>query len=61
MKSVFYLDNKGREILYVPLVFVVVNYSRNVPEIILEPKKLKLRLKRWKKGVVSLKKLIGLP
>ena len=61
MKTAFYIDKKGREVLYVPLVCVIVNYARKIPEIILDPKRLKLRLNKWKKGTTSLRSLIGLP
>ena len=60
-KGAFYIDKKGREVLYVPLVCVVINYSRKIPEVILDPRRLKLRAHNWKKGRVSLKSLISLP
>lgn len=61
MKTAFYIDKKDREVLYVPLVCVIVNYARKIPEIILDPKKLKLKLNKWKKGTMNLRSLIGLP
>jgi len=60
VKGAFYIDKKGREILYVPLVCVVINYARKAPEVILDSKRLKLRARNWKEGRVSLGKLIGL-
>ncbi len=61
VKSVLYIDKKGREVLYVPNVFVVIDYARKEPEVILEPERLKRRQIDWKKGKVSLEKVIDCP
>lgn len=58
IKGVLYIDKKGREILYAPKVFVVINYTRREPEVILEPRRLEKWYENWKKGKVSLKSII---
>lgn len=60
-KGVLYLDKKGREVLYVPHVFIVINYARKEPDVILEPERLEYCFRNWKNGKAGLKKLIDYP
>jgi hypothetical protein len=57
VKSVFYVDKKGREILYIPFVCVVINKRES--EIILNPARLKRRQADWKKGRTDIGKVVG--
>ena len=61
IKGISYTDKKGREVLHVPKVFVVRNYTRREPEVILEPKRLERWYENWKKGKVSLEEVIDYP
>jgi len=62
MKGVCYIDSKGREVLHVPFVFIVINYIRRGPEVILDIKRLKTRLRGLKRSKKSLERgLIGFP
>jgi len=60
-KGVLYIDKRGREVLYVPYTFVVINYIRRMPEVILDPKKLKCRQLNWKVGRTSMERIINYP
>ncbi|MDP3027866.1 MAG: hypothetical protein Q8N63_09255 [Nanoarchaeota archaeon] len=57
VKSVFYKDKKGREVLYVPLVCVIIN--KREPEVILEPARLKRRQIDWDKGKTSVERIVS--
>jgi len=61
VKGILYLDKKGREVLYVPKVFIVINYARKDPDVILEPGRLKIWFRNWGEGKVSLERVIDYP
>lgn len=53
VEGFFYIDKKGREVLYIPFVSVIVGH-RKEPSVILEPRKLKRRQADWKAGRTSI-------
>jgi len=57
VKGVLYKDKKGRKVLYVPFVCVVID--KREPEVILEARKLKRRQMNWKAGRISVERIIS--
>ena len=60
-EGVLYIDKKGREVLYVPKHFIVINYMKREPEIIFDLRRLKIWDRNWNTGRANLREFLGNP